>query len=530
MYDDHTVGVVIPAYNETGFVGDVLETVPDYVDRIYPVDDCSTDGTWAEIKDAAARVDGDSAVTNDASGVAGDHRSATEPRSDGGVQSSGNGTVQGTVEDGTHVDAESAVEALPDDLDFSPATAGAAGGTNEGGFRRCVVPIRHEENRGVGGAIKTGYQRARADRIDVTVVMGGDGQMDPDWMADLIEPVVDGRAEYAKGNRLILEEHHETMPRHRVVGNHTLTILTKIATGYWSVGDPQNGYTAISLEALDTAGIDELYEFFGYCNDLLIRLSTENLRVADVPCPLTYADEESHITYSTYVPRVSGMLLRSFLRRLWVDRDGASGRGRLALFLGGAVATLGGLLGVLSAGLSTARAEQAGEKAEMTGAKEEMTGANERATGAKEEMTGESEAVSGDNAEAPDASTESGTDGDDSSHEQRATQSTRQPDLDVESEPAAEAASSVVAESSEAVPIGEAVSSSEAGTSRTTAAGVSVCRSALLAVAGVVALLAAMLLDAVTNSTDNYTERVPEGAEPRVGNPDADESGGAPAE
>nr|WP_081638778.1 glycosyltransferase family 2 protein [Salinarchaeum sp. Harcht-Bsk1] len=324
-------------------------------------------------------------------------------------------------------DATAAVEALPDDLDFDPENDASAAA--HAGFRRRVVPIRHEENRGVGGAIKTGYQRARADRIDVTVVMGGDGQMDPDWMADLIEPVVDGRAEYAKANRLILDEHHETMPRHRFVGNHTLTILTKIATGYWSVGDPQHGYTAISLEALETAGVDDMYEFFGYCNDLLIRLSAENLRVADVPCPLTYADEESHITYSTYVPRVSGMLLRSFLRRLWVDRDGASGRGRLALFVGGAVATVGGLLGIILTGLT---------------------------------------AIAGD----PESA---------------------------------------------ATP---AEASSQPDSQRSTNAGV--CRSALLAVAGVVSLLTAMLLDAVTNATSNYTERVPEDAEPRVENPTAE--------
>ncbi|GAB3679303.1 hypothetical protein GCM10028857_00410 [Salinarchaeum chitinilyticum] len=492
MYEDHTVAVVIPTYNEAGFVGNVIETIPDYVDRIYPVDDCSTDGSWEEIRTAAARIDGDDPAAGDGPSD-GDGRIDADGSADGDERSDGDG--QSDAEDrsmspdgGTRPASENAVdsESPPRTNDVAtngtdPTASGRAKwvdessaktGSTAAAFDRRVVPIRHEANRGVGGAIKTGYQRARADRIDVTVVMGGDGQMDPDWMPDLLDPVVDGRAAYAKANRLLLDEHHETMPRHRFVGNHILTVLTKIATGYWSVGDPQHGYTAISLEALDTAGIDELYEFFGYCNDLLIRLSAENLRVADVPCPLTYADEESHIAYSSYIPRVSGMLLRSFLRRLWVDRDADGGRGRLALFLGGAIATAGGLLGVVASGLSAASGDDAGSP-----------GTERTARAAIDDVTADDDEPP-TSADAPDDE----------------------------------------ASSAGAVGDGRSDATANAGESESSKAPPdapgprpgSVARWAALVLAGVAALLGAMLLDAVMNSSYNYTERIPEGSGPRT--------------
>ncbi len=252
MYRNHSIGVVIPAYNEAGFVGDVIETVPAYVDRVYVVDDGSTDETWEEIQTASERVNDD-----DQTG------------------------------DSQHPD-----------------------------FDRRVVPIRHERNRGVGGAIKTGYQRARDDRINVTAVMGGDGQMRPSALTNFLDPIVEGRADYTKGNRLIETETRAGMPQFRKVGNYILSGLTKIASGYWEIGDPQNGYTAISLEALDTIELDEMYEFYGYCNDILVKLNVHGLRVEDVPRKCNYADEESHIDYKTYIPRVSGMLLRNFMWRL----------------------------------------------------------------------------------------------------------------------------------------------------------------------------------------------------------------------
>jgi glycosyltransferase involved in cell wall biosynthesis len=283
MYTDHTIAVVVPAYNESGFVGDVIETLPPFVDRVYVIDDQSTDDTWQEITDTAEAVN-----------------------------------------------------------DSVTATDGGAG------FDRRVVPIQHEENRGVGGAIKTGYLRARDDEIDVTAVMGGDGQMDPTLLERIIAPVVDGEADYVKGNRLVNETDHEEMPRFRLVGNRILTLLTKIASGYWRVGDPQMGYTAISLDALHDADIESMYEFYGYCNDLLVRLNVTNHTVVDVPSPLNYGDEHSDISYITYIPRVSLMLLRTFLWRLWSGRRTAKGVSVLTLYVAGAVGTVGSLVAALT--------------------------------------------------------------------------------------------------------------------------------------------------------------------------------------
>ena len=263
----------------------VIETLPSFVDRVYVIDDQSTDDTWDEITTAAEAV-------ND-------------------------------------------------------ATTATDGG---GAFDQRVVPVRHETNRGVGGAIKTGYLRARDDEIDVTAVMGGDGQMDPAVLDRIIDPIVAGEADYAKGNRLVNQTDHEEMPRFRLVGNRMLTLLTKIASGYWQVGDPQMGYTAISLDALHDADIEEMYEFYGYCNDLLVRLNVTGHRVADVPSPLNYGDERSHISYASYIPRVSLMLLRTFLWRLWSGRRTAKGVSILVLYVGGAVGTLGSLLAAVAGG------------------------------------------------------------------------------------------------------------------------------------------------------------------------------------
>jgi hypothetical protein len=148
--------------------------------------------------------------------------------------------------------------------------------------------------------------------------MGGDGQMDPDILDRIITPVVEGEADYAKGNRLLSREYRDGMSRWRFFGNAILTGLTKIASGYWKTMDPQNGYTAISEYALENLGVEAMYEYYGYCNDVLVRLNAKGMRVADVAMPAKYGDEESNIQYPTYIRKVSGMLLGDFLWRLKV--------------------------------------------------------------------------------------------------------------------------------------------------------------------------------------------------------------------
>ena len=116
-----------------------------------------------------------------------------------------------------------------------------------------VELIRHERNQGVGAAIVTGYKRARDEGIDVTAVMAGDNQMDPADLETLVEPVARGEVDYAKANRLFTGQAWDLIPRTRYLGNAVLSLLTKVASGYWHVADSQTGYTAISLEYLRAA-------------------------------------------------------------------------------------------------------------------------------------------------------------------------------------------------------------------------------------------------------------------------------------
>jgi glycosyltransferase involved in cell wall biosynthesis len=182
-----------------------------------------------------------------------------------------------------------------------------------------VVPISHEENQGVGAAIKTGYRRARDDGVHATAVMAGDGQMEPDELERFLDPIIDGRADYVKGNRLYRRGHWQSMSGWRQFGNRLLTLLTRIASGYWGMSDPQNGYTIISDRALQTIRIDDLFDDYGFANDLLVHLNVNEMRVADVPHEAVYGDEVSDIAYSSFVPQLSMLLLRDFLWRLKTD-------------------------------------------------------------------------------------------------------------------------------------------------------------------------------------------------------------------
>ncbi len=236
-YRGKRIAVVVPAYNEEELIGEVLDGIPDYVAKVYVVDDGSADMTGAIVDDYAHR----------------------DPR---------------------------------------------------------FVAIHHNPNRGVGAAITTGYLQAVEDGMDIAAVMAGDNQMDPTYLPDLLDPIVDGRADYTKGNRLINEAYRTGMPPLRSFGNSLLTFLTKVASGYWQMMDPQNGYTAISTKALAELPLDSVYQGYGYCNNLLVWLNIHNMTVRDVAIPARYGREKSKIRYSTYIPRVSKLLLGNFLFRL----------------------------------------------------------------------------------------------------------------------------------------------------------------------------------------------------------------------
>ena len=237
MYRGKTVAVVVPAYNEELLIGETLASIPEFVAKIYVIDDCSKDNTWDIIQEYAQK----------------DNR---------------------------------------------------------------IVPIRHEQNLGVGAAIVTGYRMALEDGIDVTAVMAGDNQMDPAFLPDLLNPIIDGRCDYTTGNRLISPTYRKGMSKWRFFGNSVLTLLTKMASGYWKMMDPQNGYTAISHRSLERVSLDSIYPRYGYCNDILVKLNVWGFRVINVPHPARYGRETSGIRYSTYIFRVSWLLFKDFLWRL----------------------------------------------------------------------------------------------------------------------------------------------------------------------------------------------------------------------
>jgi glycosyltransferase involved in cell wall biosynthesis len=188
-----------------------------------------------------------------------------------------------------------------------------------------VEVITHERNEGVGAAILTGYARALADEVDVVCVMAGDNQMDPAELEQLVRPVAGGEVDYAKANRLFTGEAWRVIPRHRYVGNAILSLLTKIASGYWHVADSQSGYTAISRAMLAQLDRDRIYRGYGFPNDMLVHLNVWNARVRDFPArPVYGVGERSGIRLRRVVPRISWLLLKGFLWRLrekYVIRD-----------------------------------------------------------------------------------------------------------------------------------------------------------------------------------------------------------------
>jgi glycosyltransferase involved in cell wall biosynthesis len=188
-----------------------------------------------------------------------------------------------------------------------------------------VEILSHDRNRGVGGAIVTGYKRAHDDGIDVACVMAADNQMDPADLELLVTPVARGELDYAKANRLVTGEAWTLIPRARYLGNAVLSMLTKIASGYWHVADSQSGFTALSKQMLDVLDLDRIYTGYGFPNDFLVHLNVWNARVRDFPSrPIYGVGERSGIRYRKVVPRISWLLVKGFfwrLREKYVIRD-----------------------------------------------------------------------------------------------------------------------------------------------------------------------------------------------------------------
>jgi len=188
------------------------------------------------------------------------------------------------------------------------------------GDRRGHEPIdvvRHDDNRGVGAAIVTGYRRALAASADVVAVMAGDGQMDPADLPALLDPIADGSADYVKGNRFLHPEVWTAMPAARIVGNVVLSAATRVTSGYHHVFDSQCGYTAASRAALEAVDLDGVFPRYGYPNDILSRLHAAGLRVQDVRVRPIYGPHwTSGIHLGNAIHPIPWVLLRSWGNRL----------------------------------------------------------------------------------------------------------------------------------------------------------------------------------------------------------------------
>lgn len=236
MYNGAVVAAVVPAYREEAHIKTVIVTMPDYVDHIIVIDDCSPDAT----SEVALATD--------------------DPR---------------------------------------------------------LVVIRHEVNKGVGGAIITGHRKAISLGADVAVVMAGDAQMDPRYLPDLLDRVTDGGYGFAKANRFFRIGSYEGMPRYRVFGNVVLSFITKFASGYWHLFDPQNGYTAVRTTVLRDLPLDRIANRYSFENDLLIHLNIRQVSAVDVPIPALYGAEVSSIRLGRVIPELLGLFFKGTCRRVW---------------------------------------------------------------------------------------------------------------------------------------------------------------------------------------------------------------------
>lgn len=188
-----------------------------------------------------------------------------------------------------------------------------------------IVLIEHHSNQGVGAAIASGYKWARDHKVDIAVVMAGDGQMLPQDLPVIIEPLISNRADYSKANRLFSGTAYQKIPKIRYFGNSVLTFLTKIASGYWHIMDSQTGFTAINRKMLDLIDWDKMYKRYGQPNDILVRLNVYNARVVDIPVePVYNVGEKSGIKIQKVFFAIPFMLTRMFFWRLkekYIIRD-----------------------------------------------------------------------------------------------------------------------------------------------------------------------------------------------------------------
>ena len=187
------------------------------------------------------------------------------------------------------------------------------------GFPPHVKVLRNDANQGVGGAVIAGYRAALADGCDIVIKIDGDGQMDPACIPSLIEPILDLEADYTKGNRFFNIEDLDQMPIIRIFGNATLSFISKLSSGYWTVMDPTNGFTAIHATALARLQLDKLSKRYFFESDILFRLNIIRAVVRDVTMLAKYGDEESNLKIGRVILRFPALYARNFCKRFFYN-------------------------------------------------------------------------------------------------------------------------------------------------------------------------------------------------------------------
>lgn len=289
MLNGKLVAVVVPAYNEETQIGIVLDTMPDFVDRIVIVNDNSKDRTAAIVQEYIERANGQESI-----------RIEKRPE-----------VIEETFFNRAEVVL--AQMRLEENKLYNPHQV-----FNEDTTSRIVL-INNLTNSRVGGAIRVGYKWCREHGIDCTAVMAGDAQMDPDELESICLPVVNEGIDYVKGNRLSHRAAKRMIPKKRFFGNSVLSAMTKMASGYWRVSDTQTGYTAISLHALEQLDLHKIYANYGMPNDMLIKLNIAHCTLREVAIKPVYAvGEQSKMKIGKVIPTVSMLLMKGFFKRICV--------------------------------------------------------------------------------------------------------------------------------------------------------------------------------------------------------------------
>jgi len=290
MYKNNTVAVVVPCYNEGSQIKMVIETMPDFVDRIVIVDDKSTDDTAEVVRSFFG----------------------TFPKS----KLPGSKTHSAKKISNIYQTAEEVIQQRNKDeiKHFTPSFI-----EHNNSAEERIILINHNVNKGVGAAIASGYKWCKDHNVDCTAVMAGDGQMDPDELESICKPVIENNVDYVKGNRLIHRSSWFVIPKTRYFGNSILSILTKIASGYWHVSDTQTGYTAISRKALNAIALYNIYNKYGMPNDMLVKLNIAFCTLKEVEIkPVYNVGEKSKMKVLKVIRPITWLLLKSFFKRLWV--------------------------------------------------------------------------------------------------------------------------------------------------------------------------------------------------------------------